>query len=364
MNPKNMIHYRDYNKKVDYSLQRKLFALSFPEAIGTAINTDEHYNWKFENFPSSITSYEYVADEILCLDREIVGYYAALPFAYKIGANKNILCGMVCDVMTHPNRRGKGIFTDIGRYATDDLKNKGLGFVSGYPVRPEVIPGHLKVGWRIVQKMPMYLRPLGIGSFLPTSIKFLSKIFNPLLSGFQFWTHFGLGDYKTQVMSVEDFLELKEYPHFLNLWISEQKNALIKSKEFLKWRTGAPGAKYYFIVLRHNEKFVGFSLVRPTVLKGIESLAILDMAILNDYFKGSRKLHDSIYKLAVSLKKDVVVCISSIKWAKEYHFLSSFYIPTPTFFSLIIKKLDNDLKDEELYSSDSWHLFWIDSDDL
>lgn len=364
MNEHGEIHYRDYDKDIDYSLQRKLFALSFPEAIGTPANSDEHYKWKFENYPNPVSSYEYVADEAHGSVKEIVGYYAALPFTYKMATGEKILCGMVCDVMTHPDRRGKGIFTKIGRYATDDLKTKGLGFVTGYPIRPEVIPGHLKVGWKVVQKMPMYLRPLGIRSFLPQALGFLSIIFNPLLRGIQFWTHLGLGDYETQLMSTEEFLELKDYPHFLEMWLLEQKNALIKSKEFLKWRTGAPGAKYYFIILKHKGSLVGFGLVRPTMLKGIESLAILDIAILAEHFMRSRKLHSAIYKLAVTLKKDVVVCMTSSQWAKKYRFLSSFYIPTPSVFSLIVKKLDSSLKDEDLYLPDPWHLFWIDSDDL
>jgi hypothetical protein len=30
--------------------------------------------------------------------------------------------------------------------------------VTGYPIRPEVIPGHLKVGWSIVAKLPVYVK--------------------------------------------------------------------------------------------------------------------------------------------------------------------------------------------------------------
>ena len=363
MNKQSDIQYRNY-KKSDYLSQRKLFELSFPEAIGTSVITDEHYKWKFESFPESIPSYEYVAEESHGANKEIVGYYAALPFSYKISSGERVLGGMVCDVMTHPERRGKGIFSEIGRYATDDLKNKTLGFVIGYPVRPEVIPGHLKVGWKIVQKMPMYVRPLGVSSFLPPSIRFVSKILNPLLRALQFWTNFNLGEYEIQVMDPKKFFELEEYPVFLSQWLLEQKNALIKSIDFLKWRTAAPGAQYYFVTLRSRGVLVGYSLVRPTTLRGIESLAILDFAILKEHYRGSRRLHSSIYQLALSLKKDLVVCISSRQWAKKYRFFSSFYIPTPTVFSLIIKKLSGRVSDEELYISDQWHLFWIDSDDL
>lgn len=364
MSVQNDIIYRAYDRENDYLKQRQLFVLSFPEALGTPVITDEHYGWKFSRFPHPVSSYEYVADEPNSQEKELVGYYAAIPFAYKMASGKNVVCGMVCDVMTHPERRGKGIFTKIGRYATDDMKEKGLSFVTGYPIRPEVIPGHLKVGWKVVQKMPMYLRPLGVCSFLPRPLKFFSHILNPILRGAQLWSHFFMGSYQAEVMSTKEFLSLSEYPGFLRQWLSEQKNALIKSKEFLEWRTGAPEAQYLFVTLRHKGVLVGFSLVRPTTLKGIESLAVLDISILKEHFSGSRKLHSSLAKLAISLKKDVVVSIASRQWMRKYRFLSSFYVWTPSIFALIVKKLDVSLKDEELYESDPWHLFWIDSDDL
>ena len=120
------IVYRPYTD-LDYKNQRKLFELSFPEAIGTPATGDLHYQWKFGSFPSEIPSYQYVATE----PTELVGYYAAIPYQYQINGltNKMIFtCGMVCDVMTHPDRRGKGIFTKIGHYATDEMKLKNLSF--------------------------------------------------------------------------------------------------------------------------------------------------------------------------------------------------------------------------------------------
>ena len=358
----NEIHYREFDNNNDLEIQRQLFELSFPEAIGTPANTHRHYHWKFREFPEAIPSYEYVADETKT-SKELVGYYAAIPFIYKIGS-RYLTCGMVCDVMTHPERRGKGIFTKIGKFATDDLKAKGLSFTTGYPIRPEVIPGHIKVGWKVIQQMPMYLRPIGIGSFLPASLKFLSRVLNPPMRWLQFWTQLSSSDYKVDILNPEAFLKLNDFEAFLEKWLSEQQNALVKSKDFLKWRTGAPEAIYYFLTLRHKGELVGFSLVRPTTLKGIETLAILDISILQDHLNGARSLHQALMKLALTLKKDVVVCMLSKLWAKKYKFLGSFYIPTPSVFSLIVKKLDDKMMDEEVYTSSAWHVFWVDSDDL
>ena len=53
----------------------------------------------------------------------MVGYYAAIPYKYNIGETQTDV-GMVCDVMTSTKQRGKGIFTKIGRYATEDLAKR------------------------------------------------------------------------------------------------------------------------------------------------------------------------------------------------------------------------------------------------
>ncbi|HEY8270710.1 MAG TPA: GNAT family N-acetyltransferase [Pseudobdellovibrionaceae bacterium] len=355
------IVYRKFHKETDYAEQRKLFRLSFPETEGTPTITDAHFNWKFESYPANkakTPSYQYVA-----LDEEIVGYYAALPYQYKIGDNI-MTCGMVCDVMTHPQRRGRGIFTSIGHHATNDLKEKGVSFTTGYPIRPEVIPGHLKVGWKVTLKLPMYLRPLRLKSFLPKKVQFLSGIVSPFISLIQFFALLPKKYFTYDILNKSDFLKLAEYDGFFNDWLKNQSNALIKSKSFLNWRTSAPGTEYQFVILRHKEKLAGLALARGVNLKGIESLAVLDIMILPEFYRGARVLHQGLRKLALQLQKDVVVCMASSYWTRNYKLRTSFYLPTPAIFSLIVKKLDLSIPDRNLFSPDNWHLFWVDSDDL
>lgn len=354
----------------DYDNQRKLFGLSFPETLGTSVIEKQHYHWKFFNFPFTPPAYQYICENA---DNGMVGYYAAIPYPYQINF-KQYRAGMVCDVMTHPEERGKGIFTKIGSYATNELKNEGISFTTGYPIRKEVIPGHLKVGWKIVQPMPMYLRLLGIKSFLPDHLKFIDKIIRPIIILLQEWIKiFRPKNYEAKTLSRQEFFELVHNSHsplsftyqsFLDKWLNEQKNALIKSVDFLNWRTHAPHTDYYFILLKQGQELVGFSTVTPTLLKGINSMAVLDFMVLKGHWGASTHLHSAVWNLAKKLGKDVIVCMSSKLWAYRYRFFYSFYLKTPKTFFLIVKKLKDSLSDEELFSSERWHLFWIDSDDL
>ncbi len=356
---------RSYIPEKDAEQQRELFLLSFPENKGTSICSEEHSSWKFEQFPGTPPSYQYVARN----QEDILGYYAAIPYPYKINQSE-IRCGMVCDVMTHPKSRGHGIFTKIGHFATQDLMQQGLGFTSGYPIRPEVIPGHLKVGWKKVLKLPMYMKILKTKTLLPKGFRFLAFFLDPLFYILNCVPRiFGKfhSQYKTEVEGIHLFDEkTDEIDEFLSSWISEQKNALLKSSAFLKWRTSAPKTIYQFIFVREikSQKIVALSIVRPTNIKGVEVLAVLDFMTLKAHRSSSNQMIEQMTELALKLKKDAIVCMTTRKWARQYRFLNHLMLPTPAIFTLILKKLDSKIDEMDLFTEDNWHLFWIDSDDL
>ena len=151
----------DYKERLDE--QRKLFVDCFPENLGTAVIGKEHYMWKFQSFPTdSKKSYEYIATDE---KDNMVGYYAAIPYNYDI-EGKVYPVAMVCDVMTSSKCRGAGIFTKLGRYSTDEYAKEGLAFSTGYPIRKAVIPGHMKVGWKIAFELPLYMHFISTSSLL------------------------------------------------------------------------------------------------------------------------------------------------------------------------------------------------------
>lgn len=359
------IEYRVFDATRDYASQRHLFRLSFPETAGTSVEGDAHQHWKFGAYPAAPASYQYVASETAGL----VGYYAAIPYSYAVDGVPTT-CAMVCDVMTHPDRRGKGIFTRIGHYATAELASQGLGFASGYPVRPEVIPGHLKVGWKQVQQLPVYMRVLGLRSLLPPSLRFLAPALEPLAWLSQAWVFDRRDGYEAEVLDRRQFLERHadgapgEYAAFLAAWTPPIGNVLCKTTDFLRWRTGAPETRYLFVTLRHRGVLVGLAIVRPVPMKGVETLAVLDFMLLPGHAGGSRVLHGALRRLARQEGMDAVACMCSQASAKALGFAASGYLRTPYAFTLIIKKLDAAIPEETLYSGARWHVFWLDSDDL
>jgi GNAT superfamily N-acetyltransferase len=62
------------------------------------------------------------------------------------------------DTATHPDYQGRGVFTALTRSALDDLRADGVAFVFNTP-NEKSRPGYLKMGWRLVGRLPVAARP-------------------------------------------------------------------------------------------------------------------------------------------------------------------------------------------------------------
>src|SRR5512140_1132750 len=92
-----------FDHRQELAEQRALFRDAFPEAVGTAAETERHYLWKFQ---VALPSHEYVAR---LPDGTMDGYYAEIEFPYR-GRESSWTGAMVCDGMTSSRSRGKGVF--------------------------------------------------------------------------------------------------------------------------------------------------------------------------------------------------------------------------------------------------------------
>jgi hypothetical protein len=341
--------------------QRELFRECFPETIGTSVEKDSHYFWKFHAFPGKEKSYEYAA----WVGGDMVGYYAAIPYRYRCG-DKMFTAGMVCDVMTGLKARGKGVFTRLGHYSTDAMQQEGLDFVTGYPIRPEVIPGHLKVNWKIAFKMPIYIRFLKTNSVLKKyKAGFLSRIVNVGLLLFdRVFVARHSREYTLDVHDKTAFFKLKDYEQFFEQWQSEIGNPLQKTMDFMRWRLGAPGTSYQIITARKDGKLVGMAIVRKSEMEQIPVIAILDLMVLPGNEKCISGINHEFRLLAETEKAEAVVAMMGKLWSSKYRMMKHGFLKSPYVFSLIIKNLNKQVDDGLLYDESRWHLMWIDSDDL
>ncbi|MBX2976374.1 MAG: GNAT family N-acetyltransferase [Ignavibacteriaceae bacterium] len=363
MGRNNVIQFNKFDYQKNLSQQRELFRECFPENNGTTVETIEHYYWKFHSFPGKKKSYEYIAES----ESSILGYYAALPYEYLIG-NDKVRVGMVCDVMTGIKARGKGIFTQLGKFATDELKKEELVFTTGYPIRPEVIPGHLKVGWEIIFDLPLFIGVIKIDSILKSKkLGYLTPIIRVIFSRLKkIMGYLSEIDSKfyIDVFTNKQIDKIDKLEEFIARWSHGKKIVLNKTSDFLKWRLNAPGKEYDIIVLSENEKIVGVAIARFVIKEKIPSFALLDIMILEDNKLYSKNMFRAIYKIAEKKNAECLLIMSSNPTAKKLNFFRNGLLKSPYKFKLIIKRLNSQYTDDLILNQDNWNLMWIDSDDL
>jgi hypothetical protein len=276
---------------------------------------------------------------------------------------------MVCDVMTGVKARGMGIFTKLGAYSTNEIDKLGFGFTTGYPIRPEVLPGHLKVGWNIMLDLPLYMSLVSFKSLL---LRKKMGFFTPL-ADLIYNIATGLNNFifvkKNSSLLVEthsstDSEKMAELSTFYSEWQKEIPISLIKDKDFLTWRLSAPGKKYEIIRLTDNCKIVGVLIAGYVEKEGVPCMGILDISIYSGYYKYSALMLNTLKYICKLNSRELILIMISKYWAKKYNIKQSLFIKTPFKFNLILKNLNMQAYEQSLKKTDNWHVMWLDSDNL
>lgn len=355
--------FRKFDCKSQLDDQRSLFVECFPEVSGMSTSTKDHYFWKFHSKPGAFQALEYCYD----LDGEIVGYYASIPY-YYVSGEEIFTAGMVCDVMTGIKARGKGVFTKLGIYSTDQFQINGFDLATGFPIRPEVIPGHIKAGWQKTLELPLYGKFLSFNSFFKSKgISFLSPVANLFLKFISLWISvFQKMDksFSVETFTFENLTNFNEIDSFYKKWQVEIPVALKKDTEFLKWRLGAPFKEYFIFQLKEGLEIVGMAIGCKTIKEGVPCFGIMDISILQSFHSRSHLLLNEIQLKAKELNCELILVMMSNFWYQNYRLLKNFYLETPFKFYFITKLFSDKIKAINVFDEKNWHLMWIDSDDL
>ena len=275
--------------------------------------------------------------------------------------------GMVCDVMTSSAARGRGVFTELGRYSLSRMHDSPLDFVTGYPIRPEVMGGHLRVGWKVAFELPMYLRPLRSEALLASrGVGMMAPIANVGVRAFAAITsgRTRRGGFDCEVGAPAELVGRPEFATFLARWSGSVANHLVKTPSFYAWRLGAPGTRYTVVQVRRGERVVAAAIGRAAELQGIPSFALLDLMFLEEERDALATLYGEVDRVARDLGVEAIVTMMSRHQARRHHLRRFGFLRSPFAFTLIIRSVSDSLDVESICAEADWHLMWIDSDDL
>ena len=340
-----------------------LFQDCFPETAGTPLQSPEHYRWKYAAEGKQAPPFEYAA----CEGGQILGYYAALPFPYRVGGER-LTAVLVCDVMTHSRARGKGIFTAQGRFATDDMARSGIGFCTGYPIRSYVFPGHLKIGWKIAFPLPVYGKVLDFRPILASRrLGVVGTMLNPLCSAYKQACRLTRPRFRDAVCQKVDpgtFFASGKFSSFYEAWTRHSPNHLIRSPEFYRWRLSAPQSSYTVTALYEQSRLAGVAIVRNSILNGFPITNIVDFMLLPQDGGLAGALLDALDEISKRAGTAGLVCMCTRSDAARCGLLRNGYFRSTIEFKLILKWLRDDPEPESFWSESAWHLTWLDTDNL
>lgn len=139
------------------------------------------------------------------------------------------------DTATHPDWRGRGIFSRLTLALADQMQEEGVGFVFNTP-NDKSRPGYLKMGWRSVGRTSFWLRPLRPLRSIRT---LLASRSSPAAAA----EGAGVPD---DAHRVEDLFRQPELPRFLEaLQDDESRLCTPRSSDYLRWRYAQiPGFAY------------------------------------------------------------------------------------------------------------------------
>jgi GNAT superfamily N-acetyltransferase len=87
----------------------------------------------------------------------IVGFRAFLRWEME-WEGRRVPAVRAVDTATHPDSRGRGVFSRLTLHALEELRAEGVAFAFNTP-NDQSRPGYLKMGWRLLGRLPVLVRP-------------------------------------------------------------------------------------------------------------------------------------------------------------------------------------------------------------
>jgi GNAT superfamily N-acetyltransferase len=129
--------------------------------------TTSFWRWKHARNPFG-ASYSVCATNPLTA--EMVGLRTLMWWRLRHTGQQPVHAVRPVDTATHPDHQRRGIFSALTRYAIADLEARGVPFIFNTP-NENSLPGYLKLGWSVVARFPIYVRPVRFGSIARAALK-------------------------------------------------------------------------------------------------------------------------------------------------------------------------------------------------
>ena len=268
---------------------------------GAVAKTEAFWQWKHHDNPFG-RSYG-----ILALDgsaEQIAALRILLRWQFMSPSGETLRAARAVDTATHPQYQRQGLFSQLTKQAIADLQEDGTRLIFNTP-NVKSLPGYLKMGWALVDRRPIYLRPLRPARMLRRRLRPVPRQItdNPKAyfadNAIEPW-HTFIGHYGAEVWNL---LRAWECQRDACGWRTR------RSEAYYSWRYGEhPNVTYYVHALKHLDAdgapLKGLAILRPNMRFGWQEVVLCDMALAEPSADLGRQL---ICSLVRNLRADYAV---------------------------------------------------------
>jgi len=260
----------------------------------------DFWKWKYLMNPAGFDRNIWIAKDA---DR-VVGYYAIIPTAMKVG-NREVLGAQSVDTATHPSYRGRGIFVDLATHVLQEASKTEISMVYGFP-GAQSYGGFIKLGFKRiceVPKMMAVMNPPALNAMrwrdaasAPRALwKYLRRLpqsedeqdlldrFRDTYSDIEAFVRFGLRVARVESLRGDGPIRLvTRFDHrYESLWTSISHRydiAVCRGTDYLNWRYFQnPEERYLVVAFEDREEILGYAVLTTTYAEGTLTGYIVDM---------------------------------------------------------------------------------------
>jgi GNAT superfamily N-acetyltransferase len=192
------------------------------------------------------------------------------------------------DTATHPDYQGVGVFSRLTREALTGL-NGGADLVFNTP-NDKSLPGYLKMGWRVVGKLPIRVR-------VRNPLRFTTRILPRSAPSSN-------GDRAGPPVAAETAVEALRDVEGLSLLLSEGETKGVRlstprTVDYLRWRyASAPLLDYRAVRVEHGGRLRGLAIFRVRPRKRLWETTIAELLVPTNDASTARQLLRTVSRVA------------------------------------------------------------------
>lgn len=298
------------------------------------------------------------------IPKGVIAHYGGVPFKMK-WHEKAISATLASNLVVDKSYRKHSPFFALQKEFIKSYQEKGYAFAYGAITREGVLNPHLRVGWKVLGSLDVFVRPISLYSIfvklanypvISLLAKFPLQLLQKLLDAI-----FYLRQDNIQVLEEASFADSMSFP--LNSWMQKKKICAERSIEALNWRFSSFKDRNYRIFVPYvNSLPAGYIVLRLMPMKQFLSVAIVDLVIFND----DKKVFNALMKRCICFARqsnaDLVTSVLTDhdELSNSFHW-AGFFKTREKFIIVGHFPKNGDIKFSEFNFSDL-HINWFDHD--